>query len=159
MKVHMTFLPLPCHGIDFILSASSLRLMINQHTTIDGKTTNMHAGEKFENMNMQNAKRRSPSPLLAIEESLYPYHSAIGFKQYNPNKPTKYGLLYLILCDLSISYTYFTLPYTGKLEEITEEAAKFYVTGTNEYTKYLVTEFNQYNSIQGCIISMDQYFT
>ena len=28
-----------------------------------------------------------------------------------------------------------------KPEEISEEAAKFYVTGTDEYTKYLVTEF------------------
>ena len=26
---------MPCHGIDFILSASSLRLMISQHATID----------------------------------------------------------------------------------------------------------------------------
>ena len=45
MKVHMTCLPLPCHGIHFILSASSFRLMISQHATINGKMTNMHAWE------------------------------------------------------------------------------------------------------------------
>ena len=58
MKVYMTFLLLPCHGIDFILSASSLRLMISQHTTIDGKMTNMHALEnclKKWTCKMQNA--------------------------------------------------------------------------------------------------------
>ena len=51
------------------------------------------------------------------------------------------------------------MPYAGKPEEIAGEAAKFCVTGTDEYTKYLVTEFIQHNSIQGCNISMDRYFT
>ena len=85
-------------------------------------------------MNVQNAKRRFPSPLLAIDETLYPYRGAIGFKQYKPNKRAKYGLLYHSLCNSSISYTYFTLPYAGKPEEIAGEAAKFYATGTDEYT-------------------------
>ena len=48
----------------------------------------------FEDMNERNARMRHPSPLLAIDETLFPYHSHIGFKQYNPNKPAKYGLLY-----------------------------------------------------------------
>ena len=110
-------------------------------------------------MNVQNVKYRFPSPLLAIDETLYPYRGAIGFKQYNLNKPANYGLLYHSLCDSSTLYTYFTLPYPGKREEIAAEAANFYLTETAEYTKYLVTEFNQYNSIQRCNISMDRYFT
>ena len=111
--------------------------------------------ELFKKMNVLNAKRWFPLLLLAIDETLYPYHVAIGFKQYNLNKPAKYGLLYSSLCDLSTSYTYFTLPYAGKPKEIAGEAAKFYVTGIDDYTKYLVTGFNQYNSIQGCNISTD----
>ena len=83
-------------------------------------------------MNVQNAKRRFPPPLLAIDETLYPYRGAIGFKQYNSNKPAKYGLLYCSLCDLSTSYTYFTLSYAEKPEEIAGEATKFYVSGTDE---------------------------
>ena len=66
--------------------------------------------------------------------------------------------MYHSLCDSLTSYTYFTLSYAGKPEDIAEEAAKFYVTGTDEYTKHLVTEFNQYNSFQDCSISMDWYF-
>ena len=115
--------------------------------------------ELFEMMNEQNSKRRFPSPLLAVDETLYPYHGSIGFKQYNPSKPAKYGLLYRSLCDSSVSYTYYTLPYAGKPEENTGEPGKYYVTGTDEYTKYLVTEFNRFNSIMGCNISMDRYFT
>ena len=120
--------------------------------TFDGKPTcndrwkndkNACMRELFEKMYVQNAKRRFSSPLIAIDETLYPYRVAISFKQYNPNKPVKYGLLYCSLSDSLTSYTYFTLPYAGKLEEIAGEAAKFYVTGTDEYTRYLVTEFNQ----------------
>ena len=87
------------------------------------------------------------------------HFTRIGFKQYNPSKPAKYGLLYCSLCDSSICYTYFTLPYTGKPKDISGDAAKYYLAGTDEYTKYLVTEILKYNSIQGCNISTDQYFT
>ena len=57
----------------------------------------------FELMNERNVKCRFPSPLLAVDETLYPYRGAIGFKQYNPKKPAKYGLLYCSLCDSSVS--------------------------------------------------------
>ena len=33
----------------------------------------------------------NPSPHLAIDETLYPYRSAIGIKQYNPSKPVSTG--------------------------------------------------------------------
>ena len=102
---------------------------------------------------------RRPSAYLAVDETLYPYRGRIGFKQYNPSKPAKYGLLYHSLCDASVPYTYFTLPYAGKPEEMCEESLKYYITGTDEYTKYLVNGFCNYNSILGCNISMDRYFT
>lgn len=113
----------------------------------------------FEEVNKNNAKGRNPSPYLAIDETLYPYRGHISFKQYNPSKPAKYGLLYRSLCDSVVPYTYFTLPYAGKPNEIDDEAAQYYVTGTDEYTKYLVRGFCKYNQITGCNISMDRFFT
>ena len=80
-------------------------------------------------------------------------------KQYNPSKPAKYGLLYRSLCDAVVPYTYITLPYAGKPNDIKNEAKKFYVCDTHGYTKYLVKEFTKINSTEGCNISMDQYFT
>ena len=112
--------------------------------------------ELFEMMNIRNAKCRYPSPMLSINETLYSYCGAIGFKQYNPSKPAKYGLLYRSLCDSSTTYTYYSLPYAGKPEVVDGHAAKYYVTGTDAYTKYLVDEVSNYSSIQGCNISMDQ---
>ena len=39
------------------------------------------------------------------------------------------------------------------------EGSKFYVSGTDEHTKYLVTETSKYNKLEGTSISMDIYVT
>ena len=90
---------------------------------------------------------------------LHPYRGVIGFKQYNPKKPAKYGLLYRSLCDSSVSYIYYTLPYTEKPEVNNGDTSKYYMTATDEYTNYLVTEVSRFNSIEGCNISMNRYFS
>ena len=102
---------------------------------------------------------RSPSTYLAIDEILYPHRSSIGITQYNPRKPARYRLLYRSLCDAVVTYTYHTLQYARKPSEINNEASKYYIAGTDEYKKYLVSGVNHYNSIDGSNISMDRYFT
>ena len=47
----------------------------------------------------------------------------------------------------------------GKPEDLSNEANAFYVTGTDEYSKYLVENFNCFNLIKDCNISVDCYFT
>ena len=66
--------------------------------------------EFFEAVNCSFLKLRKPSAHLAIDETLYPYRGRIGFKQYNPSKPAKYGLLFRSLCDSNVQYMYFCLP-------------------------------------------------
>ena len=113
----------------------------------------------FEKVNENNPKWRYPSPHLATDETLYPCRSQIGFKQYNPSKPAKYGLLYRSLCDSSVQYTYYSLLYAGKPDDLTGDAGKYYITGTDQYSQYLIENFNKFNSIKGCNVSMDRYFT
>ena len=61
---------------------------------------------------------------------------------------------------LQCEYSYLlTLPYGGKPEEISDEYGKYYVTGTDKYSIYLVEELSKINSVLGCNISMDGYFT
>ena len=60
--------------------------------------------EFFEAVNCSFLKLRNPSA------HLYPYRGRIGFKQYNPSKPAKYGLLFQSLCDSSVQYMYYCLP-------------------------------------------------
>ena len=97
---------------------------------------------------------------MAIDETLYSYRGRIGIKQFNPSKPAKYGLIYRSLCNSTIPCTYFTLPYAGKLNNVgLNNASKFYVSDTDEYTKYLVAETSKYNKLKETKILMDRYFT
>ena len=109
----------------------------------------------FEGFNHNCAKARVPSEYLAIDETLYPYRGSIKLRQYNPNKPAKYGLLYRSILDSTIPYTYFTLPYAGK----PEAPNQYYVTGTDKYTEYFVESLKKQVDISGRNISMDRYFT
>ena len=64
---------------------------ISRFITFDDKTsraerwkTDKFAGmrELFELMGVVNANCRYPSPMLSVDETLYPYCGVIGFKQY-----------------------------------------------------------------------------
>ena len=110
----------------------------------------------FDEVNCKFSKGWKPSPFLLIDETLYPYRGHISFKQYNPSKHTTYGLLFHSLWDASVPYS---LPYAGKPDVIDDETNKYYVTGTENYTKYLLNGFCKSNKIKSCSISMDQYFT
>ena len=105
----------------------------------------------FEGINKTNARMRRSSPLLAIDETLYPYRGHIGCKQYNPKKPVKHGLLYQSLCDSSIPYSYYSLPYASKPEKVEGPLAKCYITGTNEYSIYLINRLSVYCNFKGSI--------
>lgn len=100
----------------------------------------------------------SPSEHLATDETLYPYKGRIGFKQYNSKKPTKYSLLYHSLCDSTVQYTYYSLPYAWKPENPNAR----YVTGIDNYTKYLVENAIRVSGVAGLKgrnIGLDCYFT
>ena len=46
------------------------------------------------------------SEYLAIDETLYPMKHQIAFRQYNPNKPHKYGVLLKSLNEARVPYTF-----------------------------------------------------
>ena len=54
---------------------------------------------------------------------------------------------YWSLCDATDTYSYYSLPYTGKPEKIDDEPLQYYITGTNEYTNILLMLFCKYNKI------------
>ena len=53
------------------------------------------------------------------------------------------------------SYTYFTLPYAGK----PESSDKHYVTGADNYMKYLADGLIDFVDIRGCNINLNRNFT
>ena len=88
---------------------------------------------------------------------MYPARTQVSFKQYNPDKPAKYGVLFKSLNSARYPYTYQTHVYSGKLEEVTNES--FYVQGTINYIKYLVEQLQKCHSLKGRNITMDRLFT
>ena len=102
--------------------------------------------ELFEGMNERNARTSHPSPLVAIDETLYSSNT-IQLNQLSMANCT----------DVSAILQYLTP--TGKPEKVEDPAAKYYITGTEEYSKYLINELSVYCNLQGINISMDRYFT
>ena len=98
---------------------------------------------------------RIPSADMTIDETLYPYRGHIGIKTYNPNKPARYGLLIFSLCDATVPYTYYSLPYAGQ----PENPNMYYVHDTDEKSIYLVNNLSKYCDLPGRNISLDRYFT
>ena len=60
----------------------------------------------FEMLNYNTSKYVLPSLYLSIDETLYPMSHQVAFRQYNPLKPHRYGLLLKSLNRASFLYTY-----------------------------------------------------
>ena len=70
----------------------------------------------------------------------------IAFRQYNPNKPHRYGLLVKSLNDARVPFTYKAAPYSGKPKD---ENGPYYFDHTENYVKHLVEEFEKDASLLG----------
>ena len=55
-----------------------------------------------------------PSEYLSLDETLYPLRNQIGFRQFHPNKPAKYGMLFKLVNAVNCSYKFIAALYCGK---------------------------------------------
>lgn len=72
---------------------------------------------------------------LSLDETLYPMRTQVAFKQFNPSKPAKYGLLFKSINAARYPYTFVTAPYAGKPQE---EGGNYYFPGTENITRHLI---------------------
>ena len=112
--------------------------------------------ELFELFNDNLSKFLVPSAFLSIDETLYPMRHQIAFRQYNPNKPHHYGLLFKSLNDATKPFTYKSVAYAGKPEAGT---GPYYLEQTLDYVKYLVRKTLEHVSLIGRNISTDRLYT
>ena len=112
--------------------------------------------EFFEIFNRNCMNHVIPSEYLSIDETLYPMRTQVRIKQYKPNKPAKYGLLFKSLNDARFPHTYQSLPYAGKPAA---GEGPYYLNKTEDYVKKLVEEAQAKLLIQGRNISMDHLYT
>nr|CAH7717465.1 unnamed protein product [Callosobruchus chinensis] len=55
-----------------------------------------------------------PSAYLCIDEQLVGFRGRCLFRIYMPNKPNKYGMKIVMLCDVATKYVLNASPYLGK---------------------------------------------
>ena len=80
----------------------------------------------------------------------------MAFKQFNPNKPAKYGLLFKSINASHYPYSFVSAPFCGKpVGEPTEE----YKPGTFEVTKHMVSKLQRYTTLKCRNISFDRLYT
>ena len=76
----------------------------------------------FEKFSNNYGKSIIPNNLFSIDETFYPMRSKVAFKQSNPNKPSKYSLLFRSINASHYPYSFVSAPYCGKpVGEPTEE--------------------------------------
>jgi len=112
--------------------------------------------ELFETFNRNCSTHVVPEEYLCIDETLYPTRNKISFKQYNPSKPAKYGLLFKSINAVTYTYTHCMIPYCGKP---TEDETAYYVSGVEGAVKYLVQNLQKHVDLQGRNITFDRLYT
>ena len=80
----------------------------------------------------------------------------VSFKQFNPSKPSKYGLLFKPINDARYPYTFITAPYSGKP---VGDAGEFYISGCDEIVKSLISRLEKSTDLKGRNISFDCLYT
>ena len=76
-----------------------------------------------------------PSDYLSLDETLYIMRTQISFKQFNPSKPARYGLLFKSVDAARYLCTLTSSPYSGKSSE---EGGKYHIQSTEAIVPYLI---------------------
>ena len=87
----------------------------------------------FEEFNKICGKFLVPDDYLSLDETLYPTRTQISFKQFNPSKPSKYGMLYKSMNVCRYPFTFSTAVYSGKPKA---EPTSYNTPGTSQTVKH-----------------------
>ena len=68
----------------------------------------------FEFFVRNSEKAMHPNVYLSLDETLYPVRVGVVFRQYNKDKPAKYGLLFRSINSAEVLCTYTSVIYAGK---------------------------------------------
>lgn len=110
----------------------------------------------FEMLNNNCSKHVVPDDYLSLDETLYPMRVQISFKQFNPSKPAKYGLLFKSINAARYPYSFMMVVYSGKPVGVPSE---YYVPGTDEIVKSMVSRLQKATDLRGRNISYDRLYT
>ena len=110
----------------------------------------------FEKFNRFCADALQPEEFLSIDETLYPCRTQIGFKQFNPSKPSKYGILFKSVNSVKYAYTHMAVVYAGKP---VGTPGPYYTPGILPTVQSLMNNLMSIIDIQGTNITMDRLYS
>ena len=110
----------------------------------------------FEQFNDRCSSVLQPDNYLTIDKTLYGCRNQISFKQYNGNKPQKYGLLFKSINSINYPFTFRTSVYSGKP---IGEPNGYFVTGIMPIVQSLINQLSRHVDLQGRNITMDRLYT
>ena len=102
------------------------------------------------------SKHVAPTENLSIDEIFYPMRPPTAFRQYNPDKPHRFGSLLKSLNDVRFPYTYKAVPYAANPKV---GDGPYYWKSNIDYIKYLITEMKADQPITGRTISTGRLYT
>ena len=112
----------------------------------------------FEEFNKNCGKFLVRNDYLSLDEILYPTRTQISFRQFNPSKPAKYGMLYKSINACSYPFTFLTIVYPAKPKA---EPTSYYTPGTSQTVKYmyLIQNLESHTNLVARNISYDRLYT
>ena len=93
-----------------------------------------------------------PSKELSLDETMIKFKGRIYFRQFNPAKPTRFGIKQFALCEAKSGYALRFLTYTGK-DTLPNQDPK--LTVTENIVKQLMTGYENL----GHVLYTDSYYT
>ena len=88
----------------------------------------------------------TPHDCLALDETLCPTRTGLNFKQYYRSKPAKYRMLFRSINLARFPYTFTAVVYARRPKQHNSDLCKYYVRGTEEMVKTLVTNLKRCTS-------------
>lgn len=92
-----------------------------------------------------------PGANLSVDESMIRYKGRLAFRQYMPNKPTKYGIKDFVLAESETGYCLNLMTYTGK--------DSFLRTRDTPLTTQVVTDLLKGYEHAGHVVYMDNFYS
>ena len=113
--------------------------------------------EVFELWNEQCGAQLQMDAFVAIDECLYSCRNRIAFKQYNPSKPAKYGILFKCLNEVKYPFTHRSEVFAGR--PVDTENAPYYFKTTEQLTLRLVNKTREKQDMKGQNLTTDNLYT
>ncbi|CAL1262020.1 unnamed protein product [Larinioides sclopetarius] len=109
--------------------------------------------ELFDALNTKFQSSYIPECEVSVDESLLLYKGRLAFKQYIPNKRSRFGVKFYQLCEARSRYIWSSLIYTGKDMPLWQEASKY-----STITNIVMTLIENLLGQEYCV-TLDNFYT